>query len=391
MTILRNALVVTPDDVLEDHELVLSGDTIVSIAPSGTTTQKDAQVFDCAGGWLMPGFIDIHADYIEHMAAPRPNAMMDLGIALHEAEREFLTHGITTMFHSLSFYGRKDFSTNPIRSPEATRALTRYITDSHTKSHLVHHRFHARFEIDSVSRVDELRAYIEEGMVHLVSFMDHTPGQGQYRDLEMYRHILKGYRDLSDQDIDTIIAESKQKQTVSAQLLMSLSEAAQKKGIAIASHDDDSQQKIELVRGLGATISEFPITMDVAKAASALGMHTVAGAPNVLKGGSHAGNLSATEAILEGCVDILCSDYYPPALLHAVFRLYNQHGLNLSQAVKLVTLNPAQAVGMQAGYGSLEAGKKADVLLVRVLEDQTPVVTDAWLAGQKSMGFRYRT
>lgn len=386
--------VVLPDRVVDDREVWIVADRIAAVLPAGTpppaSVPDEVKVIDAAGALVMPGLIDIHADYIEHMAAPRPTALMGFGFALREAERELITHGITTMFHSLSLYAYEEFTRNPIRSTENTRRLVRQIDASHDMEHLIHHRFHARFEIDNLARVPELEDHIRSGRVHLLSFMDHTPGQGQYRDLAVFRDTLKGYRNLSDAEIDRIIGESQSREKLNLETIRRLTGLATEHGIAVASHDDDSLERVDFVKSIGMTISEFPITIDVAHHAREAGMHTVAGAPNVLLGGSHSGNLSATEAVLLGVVDVLCSDYYPAAMLAAVFQLHAQHGVDLAEAVNLVTLNAARAVRVDHETGSLEAGKRADVLVVRVLPDGSPAVVHALVDGVLVYTLTYR-
>ena len=390
MYVITNARIVTPDAVLDNHELVVDADRIVQIRPARAHTTNEAGVIDADGGYLMPGFIDIHADYIEHMAAPRPTSVMDFRLSLHESERELITHGISTMFHSLAIYDFTEFMPSPIRSPENTRRLISLIDATHEASHLIRHRFHARFEVDNLKRVDELRGYIDEGKVHLISFMDHTPGQGQYRDLEMYRKTLQAYRKISDEEVVKVIEKSRSREKLTIDAVKELTAYARAHGIAVASHDDDSLEKLDLVEEIGTTISEFPITLDVAREARARGLHTVAGAPNILLGGSHSGNLSAEEAVCDGSVDVLCSDYYPPALLHAVFRLYRTSGVPMVDAVRLVTANPARAVLMDHEIGTLAEGMKADMIVVNELDDGFPVVTTALVDGTVVFTSRYR-
>ena len=163
------------------------------------------------------------------------------------------------------------------------------------------------------------------------------------------------------------------------------------KGISVASHDDDSKEKVNYYRLLGTRISEFPITMEVAEYAHEIGMYTVAGAPNILLGGSHAGNLTAHEAIGRGCIDILCSDYYPAGMIHAVFKLVEQYGYPMEDIVKMVTLNPAKAVNMGDRLGSIEAGKSADLLIVEILEDGFPSIKSCFVNGVLVLRNQYIT
>ena len=391
MYVIRNGKIVTPEAIVTDHDLIVNGAVISGILPSERNGHHAGHsVIDARGGYVIPGLIDIHSDYIEHIAAPRPTSVMDFRLALRVAERELVTHGVTTMFHSLSLYNFTDFMPSPLRSPENTRKLIDLIAVIHENEHLIHHRFHARFEIDNLDRVAELESYIRDGRVHLISFMDHTPGQGQYRNLEMYRKTLIGYRNLSDVEVDRIIVRSQAREKLTIDAIADLARLAAEHGIAVASHDDDTFDKLQLVRGFGATISEFPVTLEVAEQARKLGMHTIAGAPNVLLGGSHSGNLSAAEAVRAGAVDVLCSDYYPAALLRAAFHLHRSFGLDLVEMIRLVTINPARAVLIDDFTGSLEFGKRADVLTVEILEDGSPAVTNALVNGEHVFAGTYR-
>lgn len=395
---IRNGLIVTPDRVLEGHELVIESGRIREISPSDTNAGPDhvangsngVEVIDANGGYIMPGLIDIHSDYIEHMAAPRPTSVMDFLLALRVSERELVAHGITTMFHSLSMFDYGQFSPGPLRTPENTRKLIDLIGEFHEAEHLIHHRFHARFEIDNLHRVEELKSYIRDRRVHLISFMDHTPGQGQYRSLEVFRKTLVGWRGITEAEVDRIIESSQSREKLTTEAISQLAKLANDHGIAVASHDDDTFEKLDLVRGFGASISEFPITIDIATRARTMGMHTVAGAPNVLLGGSHSGNLSAAEAILSGAVDVLCSDYYPAAMLHAVFQLHLEYRLPLADMIRLVTRNPARAVRIDDETGSIETGKRADLLVVHVLADRMPAVTRALTNGREVFSSTYR-
>lgn len=393
MYLLTNGRIVTEEAILEGFDLWVKDDRIERIARSGERISGDAaayEVIDAGHGYIAPGFIDLHSDYIEHMAAPRPTSLMDFNLSIRETEKELIAHGITTMYHSLSLFKGSEYAYKPIREPDNVRKLIDVIDRTHHSKHLVRHRFHARFEIDNVEEIDSLRSYIQEQKVHLVSFMDHTPGQGQYRSLEVFRATVKGYDDLSDEEIEQIIDRHQTKEKLTIDGIRELARFAAKHEIAIASHDDDSLEKLELVKSFGAVISEFPITLEIAKRAKEMGMYTIAGAPNVLLGGSHSGNLSAAEAIRQGSIDMLCSDYYPAALLHAVFELHRKYGMDLAEMFKLVTIHPAKAVKLDHELGSIREGKKADLLIIEQLEEAFPVITSVFVDGNLIQKTNYR-
>ena len=392
MYLITNGQIVTENGILKDHELLIEEDIIKKICKTGETTiENGLQVIDAQNGYISPGFIDIHADYIEHMAAPRPTSLMDFNISIRETEKILINNGITTMFHSLSLIKAEDeYGIKPIRHSENVKKFIDVIDKTHTSKHLIRHRFHARLEIDNFDEIDNLKTYIKENKVHMVSFMDHSPGQGQYRDLEVYRKTLKGYQDLTDDYIDNLIETKQVKEKMTIDMIKEIAALAIEKNIAVASHDDDCIEKLELVKSCGTEISEFPITLEVAKGACALGMHIIAGAPNVLLGGSHSGNLSAIEAITNNTVDILCSDYYPAALLHAIFILHEKHGQDLGKMFNLVSINPAKAVKMDHLIGSIKENKKADLLIIEKVEDDFPVITSVFVDGQLISKTNYR-
>lgn len=390
-----NGTVVGPDSVYPDHQVLIDGTCITHILPSAAELPQsfcgaDVEVIDADGAYVTPGFIDTHSDYIEHMASPRPGTLLDFGLALHEVERQLLMHGISMMYHSLSFNDTTVFKKKEIRMPNHTAHFAQILANCREASRLIHHRLHVRFELTSVYRVDELKEYMREAKVHLLSFTDHTPGQGQYHDVEVYRRTMKGYSNISDEELDRAIDRSQTNVKVTHDVMKELVALADEHGVSVASHDDDTLEKLAFNRDLGLSISEFPMTLEVAECARELGFFTVAGAPNVLLGGSHNGNLSATAAIKAGAIDVLCSDYYPASLLHAVFQLHEEDQVDLAQAFRLVTLNPAKALGIDARYGSISPGKSADILIIRRLSDGFPSVDYAFIEGQQCLHTRYR-
>lgn len=391
MYLITNGKIVTENGILEDYDLLIEADKIKAIIKRGTAKSSEGlEIVDANQGYISPGFIDIHSDYIETMAVPRPTAMMDFNISIRETEKILINQGITTMFHSLSLYKRDEFSVKPIRNPENVGRFVDIIEKTHSEKHLVRHRFHARFEIDNIEGVAALKTYINAKKVHLISFMDHTPGQGQYRNIEIYRETLKGYRELSEEQLDEIIESSQNKEKITMEIIEELAQLAREKGIAIASHDDDSLEKLDFVKSYGTAISEFPIDLDIAKSARSKGMFTLAGAPNILLGRSHSGNLSAAEAIQNNAVNVLCSDYYPAAMLQAVFILHERFGLDLCEMFKLVTINAAKAVNLDNILGSIEENKKADILIIEKIDGGFPAVTSAFVDGKLILRMNYR-
>lgn len=390
MYLLTNGQIVLETQILNGHAVVIENDHIVNIIPEQEAIKyKNFELVDANGGYISPGFVDIHSDFIEGIISPRPMSLMDFTLGIREAERILISHGITTMFHSLSIYKGDSFGNKPIRHSQNVNRLIHAINETHESKHLIRNRMHARFEIDNIEQVDLFIQNILEEKVHLISFMDHTPGQGQFRNLEIYRKTLKGYNDISDAEIDEIITNGMKKDKITLEQIRDISKIALDKNIAIASHDDDEIEKLTLVKSYGTSISEFPTTLEVAKTAREMGLWTIAGAPNVMLGGSHSGNLCAAEAIRENAIDILCSDYYPPALLHSLFKL-SEEGMVLHEMFQLVTLNPAKAVRMDDQIGSIEKGKKADIIIIERMDDGYPVVTASFVDGKLITRTNYR-
>lgn len=386
-----NGLIITENEILEGYEILIEDSEIKKILPSGIIHKDEVkEVIDANGGYIAPGFIDIHSDYIELITSPRPTCLMNFSMSLIEAEKQLIAHGITTMFHSLSIYRGSEFIHKPIRNAENVEKLINEIDQSHNRQHLIRHRFHARFEIDMVDQVENLKRHIRDGKVHLVSFMDHTPGQGQYRDLEVFKKTVKGYSNKTDEEVAQIVHNYQAKEKITMDTIKEVTALAREKNIAVASHDDDTIEKLELVKTFGTTISEFPITLEVAKAAKENGFYTVAGAPNILLGGSHSGNLSAAEAIINNTIDILCSDYYPAAMLHSIFILHEKYNQDLCEMFKLVSINPAKAVNMDKLIGSIAEGKKADILIIEKMEEGFPTITSVLVDGKLTLKTNYR-
>jgi alpha-D-ribose 1-methylphosphonate 5-triphosphate diphosphatase len=383
-----NGRIVTPERVIEDKILLIGGDRILELSDESPDM---GEIIDAAGGYILPGFIDIHSDRIEQCILPRPTSMLDFELALKECECELLHLGITTMYHSLALHKDEFFGKSPIRNKENVRRLADLIENIHNRSHLIRHRFHLRIEIDNFEAYDIAKAMIDGGKVHEISFMDHSPGQGQYRNLEVYAKTISAYQgqEVEQQTFDSIIEYHQNKETLSFEQMRELAMYAHAHGVAVASHDDDTLEKLALNEKIGVDICEFPITLETAKAAHEKGILTVVGAPNILLGGSHSGNMSAAEAIMDGCADIICSDYYPPAILHSIFIMAERHDLPLSGLVRMATLNPARAMKIDKDFGSIETGKKADLLIVELL-DGYPVITHVLVDGRVTAQVAYR-
>ena len=205
MIAIINGNIVQEHGVLKDHALLIEKERIYDIVPQAELTSMCIEeVYNAYGGYITPGFIDMHSDHIEAMAAPRPSSIMDMELAVYEFEKECCTHGITTMFHSVSIW--EGVGASPMRRPTLVRQLADIIEKSHTQLHLIHHRFHMRFEIDNQKQFGLMLDYLRQKRVHLLSFMDHTPGQGQYRNIEVYKNYIRNVKSMSEAEVEEEVA-----------------------------------------------------------------------------------------------------------------------------------------------------------------------------------------
>jgi alpha-D-ribose 1-methylphosphonate 5-triphosphate diphosphatase len=366
---LINARIVLEDEVLENASLMISDGKISAINPASTA---DAKIIDLAGKLLMPGMIDLHCDALEKEVEPRPNVFFPLDFACAQADKRNAAAGITTVYHSLSFANDE----LGVRNNEMAASVARAVHEWHPHG-LVDNRVHCRYEITDEFALPILKQLLKEQSMHLVSMMDHTPGQGQFKDLAAYRdYLTRNYKKTAD-EVDVIVERKLEAAAGAFGRMQSLAEAAHAAGISVASHDDDSAERVATMKGIGADISEFPINMEAAKAAKEAGMATIFGAPNILRGKSQSGSMKAIDAIHEGLADILCADYAPAALIVSVLRVSELTDLGLPAAVRLVTANPAKAAKLH-DRGTIEVGKRADLIAV-ALPGGLPQVSNVWV------------
>ena len=383
--LITNGQLVMADRVILDGELFIEQGKIKYAGRHSHYYGKPASfVIDANGGYILPGFIDTHSDAIEKELEPRPGAYFSTELAFCELEKKLAGQGITTMYHSFSFAGAK----LGVRQDKGAADCIHRITAMASDCSLIRNKIHLRWEITNFKAVDLIQELINEGVVDLLSFMDHTPGQGQYPTIEDYRRYVEKTYHLKGGDVDKIIADRKAGQLKAGTCVTRLSSAALAAGIALASHDDDSAEKIAYYYDQGVTLSEFPINLATVVAARQSGMDVSVGAPNIVRGGSTGKGMRAIDAITSGHANILCSDYYPPAILHAVFFLA-ERTVNLAEAVAMATIAPAKALKLDH-LGSLEEGKAGDVIVVKK-RNETPVVTNTVVSGVPVYGMNYRS
>jgi alpha-D-ribose 1-methylphosphonate 5-triphosphate diphosphatase len=371
-TYLCHARVVLENDVLEDAALLIEDDRIAAINPDGA---NGSRAIDLGGQTLMPGIIDLHCDALEKEVEPRPNVHFPLDFACAQADKRNAAAGVTTVYHALAFANHELGVRNNAFAAEIARAVRAWQPHA-----LVDNRVHCRYEVTDPTAPAVLLELLADDTMNLLSVMDHSPGQGQFKDINAYRAFLVRTYQKNDAEMDAILAAKLSEAEGAMERIRTLIGAAQARTVSVASHDDDSPEKVDTLGELGASISEFPINLESAQAAKARGMHTIFGAPNVLRGKSQSGAMRALDAVRAGVADCLCADYHPAALLHAVFRLPQAAGITLAQAAQLVTRNPARAVGLD-DRGVIAPGRRADLIAVADINDM-PQATRVWRDGR---------
>lgn len=331
------------------------------------------ETLDAAGRYVLPGIVDLHCDAIEKQAVPRPGVEFPLELAFLEMDRYFAASGITTGFHAISFMDDRG------RSMARGRALCEAINRQGGEG-LVRHELHLRCELPQEGSVEMVEEVMNAHPVKIVSMMDHTPGQGQFQDLEWFKRYWKEDQGVEDDRIAAAMAEvARGGYSLNIDRMDRLAQVTKERGVTLASHDDDTPERVELLAERGGRISEFPINIESARRAGELGLSVCMGAPNVARGRSSGGNLGATGAVKLGLVDALCSDYHPPSMLQAAFKLAREGVLNLPSAVGLISSGPARAASL-VRRGSIAEGAVADLIVVGE-RSGIPIVTHTIVNG----------
>lgn len=352
---LTGARVVLRDAVVEDGAVLIEDGMIAAINPASA---NGAPAIDLAGKTLMPGMIDLHCDALEKEVEPRPNVHFPLDFACAQADKRNAAAGVTTVYHALSFANEELGVRNNAFAASVARAV--HAWNPHG---LIDNRVHCRYEVTDPTAPDILIELMDGDEMHLLSVMDHSPGQGQFKDIAAFRDYLARTYKKSESELDTLVQNKLAQAEGAMDRIRRLIAVAKNKGIHVASHDDDTPEKVETLHGLGVGISEFPINLAAAQAARDRNMSTVFGAPNILRGKSQSGAMRALDAVKAGVADCLCADYHPATLIVAVFRLPELANISLADAVRLVSANPARAAGL-ADRGEIAVGKRADLVSV---------------------------
>lgn len=375
--VLANARLVLEDRILPGS-LTLANGKIAHVA-EGTSVPRGA--VDCAGDLISPGLIELHTDNLERHLSPRPGVDWphDAAILAHDAE--LAACGITTVFDALRV-GSLEGEDGHREKPYA-RALASEIMALRAAGHLrISHHIHLRAEICSHTLAAELDAFGPEDRVGLLSLMDHTPGQRQFADMSQYRLYMQGKHGMSETGFDAFAARlvALQARVGTAHEMAGVA-AARRLGATLASHDDTTPAQVGSSAAHGVRVAEFPTTLKAAAACREAGIAVMMGAPNIVRGASHSGNIAAGDLAERGLLDILSSDYVPAALLTGAMRLASLKN-DLPAAIATVTSAPAHAVGLR-DRGKIAEGLRADLVRLREIGDLARPVA-VWSEGSRA-------
>ncbi|HBQ22521.1 MAG TPA: phosphonate metabolism protein PhnM [Alphaproteobacteria bacterium] len=371
-----NARIITADNVISGHLVVHDG--VITEIDHGPCPMNDAH--DCGGDYLAPGLVELHTDNLEGHLQPRPGVHWPKAAAVLAHDSELAGVGITTVFDALRV--------GSILS-ERVHGYDSYARDVADEIQLlskaerlkINHLIHLRAEICSETLIDEIHQFGAEDGVRIISMMDHTPGQRQFRDISKFRQYLQGKQGMSSEAVEAHFEKlfdlQRQNGAKHTQIII---DHATKVGARLASHDDATDEDVANSIKAGATIAEFPTTIDAAKRCREANQAIIMGAPNLIRGGSHSGNVAARNLAEHGLLDILSSDYVPAALLMSAWKLANIID-DLAGAIATVTHNPAKAAGL-VDRGILSPGMRADLIRFGVVSD-TPQVREVLVSGRR--------
>ncbi|WP_185985335.1 alpha-D-ribose 1-methylphosphonate 5-triphosphate diphosphatase [Aureimonas mangrovi] len=374
-TLFKNASIVLPDEVI--HGSLLVRDGVIADIASGAAAGGGE---DMGGDTLIPGLVELHTDHIEGHYLPRPRVRWNMMAALQAHDAQIAASGITTVFDAL----RVGMDEDAQLGSEDMRAMADTIEAASEEGRLrADHFIHLRCEVSAPDVTESFEVISGGKRVRLASLMDHAPGQRQFVDLDTYRTYYQRKMKMTDVEFEAFchrrVAES---EANSAPNRRAIAQACLSAGIAIASHDDATAEHVREGAELGITLAEFPTTAEAAEHSVKAGMLVLMGAPNIVRGGSHSGNISAAALLDNGTLDILSSDYVPFSLVQAAFHLVESGSLDLPAAIHLVSTNPAKAARLD-DRGAIAIGRRADLVRVRRAPGMPPLVAGVWREGAR--------
>jgi len=372
--VLTNAMIVLPDAVV--HGSIVVRDGVIAAIDTGRVTSPGA--IDLGGDTVIPGAVDVHTDNLERQVQPRTMARWPSRSAMVAHDAQCAAAGVTTVLDALCL-GDLGFDKGRVKTfQDGVVDLDNLADAGLLKSE---HYLHLRLEVPSLDVLDLFEPVADHKRVRMISLMDHSPGVGQYANIDFYRELRrKGGLD-ADYVERRILELQEQRARLRDPNRRALLDRVAGTTIALASHDDRTEAEIAENAADGIRISEFPVTMEAASAAKARGMEVIAGAPNIVRGGSHSGNVNASDLLAAGAVDAFASDYVPPSLVEAAFQCAREGRSSLTEAVRMIAENPARMAGLP-DRGRLEPGQRADLVRVH-LHGTLPIVRQVWVGGER--------
>ncbi|QTN23583.1 alpha-D-ribose 1-methylphosphonate 5-triphosphate diphosphatase [Rhizobacter sp. AJA081-3] len=377
-----NEQIFTNARVVLGHEVLPRGtvrvvDGVIASVDAGAS--QVAGAIDLEGDLLLPGLVEVHTDNLERHVMPRPKVSFPMRAAMQAHDAELASAGITTVLDAI---GVGDPYGDGFRSRDQS-ALLEVLDQLEAAGALrSQHLIHVRCELPAPNALELFEPFAGHRRLRLISLMDHTPGQRQWTDIEHARIYYTGKKGWSDAKFAEEMRIAPQRQAQYAQPHRAwFADFAREHGVALATHDDTTLAHVDEAREMGASMSEFPTTLEAARHAHRHGLKTIAGAPNVVRGGSHSGNVAAITLAREGVLDGLSSDYVPGSLLQAAWCLHRDAGFSLPEAMQVVSRGPAEAAGLH-DRGRIEPGQRGDLVRVREL-DAHPVVRSVFVAGER--------
>ncbi|MBJ7221989.1 MULTISPECIES: alpha-D-ribose 1-methylphosphonate 5-triphosphate diphosphatase [unclassified Brenneria] len=369
--------------IVTENELMLGSVEITNeiIHHCSDSVSQLPQALDGEGGWLLPGLVELHTDNLEKYFTPRPGVSWPANSAMKNHDAGIISSGITTVLDAVAI---GDVRAGGDRMENVQKMIDAIHYSRQNGLNRAEHYLHLRCELPHETTLPLFERLKNTPELLLVSLMDHSPGQRQFVSPEKYRTYYQGKYHLSDSQMDAFtqqqIAFAKRWSQPNREAIAS---QCRLQGLVLSSHDDATAAHTDESYKLGVTIAEFPTTREAAQTAYQQGMQVMMGAPNVIRGGSHSGNVSAHLLAQAGLLTILSSDYFPGSLLEAVFKLAHDETLpyTLPQAVALASLTPARALGLN-DRGSIAEGKRADMTLVREFKGE-PYIQAVWCGGRR--------
>ena len=373
-TILSNAKIVLGNEVI--HGSIAMSNGVITAIDHGHSVPVGAT--DCEGDYVMPGLIELHTDNLERHIQPRPKVDWPHTNAIMAHDSELASVGITTVFDALRV--GSIVSENKTNYGKYARKVASELLELHSKGALrISHKIHLRAEICSETLTEELAEFTSDDRVGIVSMMDHTPGQRQFRDLSKLKEYVVGKHGLSD---EAFLSHVENQVELRARLgdahESAILSTAKRLNAVLASHDDTTEGHVNKSAQNGIKLAEFPTTQEAARFCRTNDIFVMMGGPNLIRGGSHSGNVSAEELANDRLLDILSSDYIPSSLLSASILLGDIWG-DIAKGISTVTRNPAFAVDLH-DRGEIALDKRADLIRVRRM-DSAPKLAGMWVEG----------